>query len=262
MRITVYGVKGGIGKSTICLTLGKALAKKGKKVLVIDRDPLGWSSNIIGVKDKGLINSIIDGYSSNFFKSVKIGDGYLDVIKFYGDPSRVFGDAAILGRDKEVRKRLEEVYSRLLINNKYDFYIVDNFAMINYNDSIVFYEREVFNKTLPAIDLFRLYISDHSITTLKNTEKYIEIIEKEANIGKPLGLVVNMVPPYPKELEDIRIEVERILQNKKLGIGVIIPFIEKLFGFSGTLNELDTPTQIDKLADNILKGSLTGYIIS
>jgi len=262
MRITVYGVKGGIGKSTICLTLGKTLARKGKKVLIIDRDPLGWSSNVIGIKDKGLINSIIDNISANFFKSVKVENGYLDVIKFYGDPSRVFNDSYILTRNREAKKKFEEIYSNILHTNKYDFYIVDNFAMVNYNDDIVFHEREVFYRILPNIESYRIYVSDHSATTLKNTENYIEKIEKSTNIGKPLGLTVNMVPPYPKDLEDIRIEVEKILQRKKLGIGIIIPFIEKLFGFSGTLNELDIPNQIDKLSDNIIKGFLTGYIIT
>ncbi|AWR93606.1 ParA family protein [Acidianus brierleyi] len=262
MRITVYGVKGGIGKSTICLTLGKTLARKGKKVLIIDRDPLGWSSNVIGIKDKGLINSIIDNISANFFKSVKIENGYLDVIKFYGDPSRVFNDSYILTRNREAKKKFEEIYSNILHTNKYDFYIVDNFAMVNYNNDIVFHEREVFYRILPNIESYRIYVSDHSATTLKNTENYIEKIEKSTNIGKPLGLTVNMVPPYPKDLEDIRIEVEKILQRKKLGIGIIIPFIEKLFGFSGTLNELDIPNQIDKLSDNIIKGFLTGYTIT
>jgi len=262
MRITVYGVKGGIGKSTICLTLGKTLARKGKKVLIIDRDPLGWSSNVIGIKDKGLINSIIDNTSANFFKSVKVENGYLDVIKFYGDPSRVFNDAQVLSRNKEAKKKFEEIYSNILQNNKYDIYIVDNFAMVSYNDDIVFHERELFYRILPNIVSYRIYVSDHSTTTLKNTENYIEKIERSANIGKPLGLSVNMVPPYPKDLEEIRIKVEEILQRKKLGIGIIIPFIEKLFGFSGTLNELDIPNQIDKLSDNIIKGFLTGYIIT
>ncbi len=262
MRITVYGVKGGIGKSTVCLTLGKTLARKGKRVLLIDRDPLSWGSNVIGIKDKGLINSIIDNISSNFFRSAKVENGFLDVIKFYGDPSRVFNDAQILSRNKEAKKRFEEIYSNILRSNKYDFYIVDNFAMVNYNDDIIFHEREVFYKVLPNMESYRIYVSDHSATTLRNTENYIERIEKTTNIGKPLGLTVNMVPPYPKDLEDIRIEVEKILQKKKLGIGIIIPFIEKLFGFSGTLNDLEIPSQIDKLSDNIMKGFLTGYVIT
>ena len=37
MKITVYG-KGGCGKSTVTSLLAKALARRGKEILVIDSD--------------------------------------------------------------------------------------------------------------------------------------------------------------------------------------------------------------------------------
>ncbi|MEW9491219.1 MAG: AAA family ATPase [Candidatus Aramenus sulfurataquae] len=57
--MSIISAKGGVGKSTISLLLGKALAELGDDVLITDRDPLAYVSNVFGVKGQGTIQSVV-----------------------------------------------------------------------------------------------------------------------------------------------------------------------------------------------------------
>lgn len=64
-KICVFNQKGGVGKTTTVVNLSSAIAKMGKKVLVIDIDPQANATSGFGIAQKDIKYSIYDLLTKN-----------------------------------------------------------------------------------------------------------------------------------------------------------------------------------------------------
>jgi len=118
--IAVINQKGGVGKSTVAYTLGKAFLLKGYKVLFIDLDGQCDLSHTMKVDEDSLELTSLDlltgkNKASKVIQQKKQGD----IIP--GSPALVIADSKITENGKEFRlaKALKE------ISSDYDYIIID-----------------------------------------------------------------------------------------------------------------------------------------
>ena len=59
IRLTIANQRGGVGKTTTVLTLGRTWADQGLKVLLIDTDPQGSLAEVLGLRSQNKLHSFL-----------------------------------------------------------------------------------------------------------------------------------------------------------------------------------------------------------
>jgi len=206
--IGIVSLKGGVGKTSSTLSLGKAIANLGKKVLLVDANfsapNLGMHLNLIN--PEVTLHHVLERTNSLSEAIQKVDN--LDVL-----PSALFPKMKINPL------KLKEVLRP--VKREYDFILIDSSPSLN---------DESLSTIFASDELFVVSTPDHP--TLSTTIKAIRVAKKNgANVS---GVILNKV--YGKDFEISPLDIE-----KTAGVPVmaVIPydinFLKAVYNFRSFL---------------------------
>ena len=158
--VSIFGVKGGIGKSILTMNLAGVASNKKLKTLIIDMDIYGGCIGFsLGKSFEKTLYNFVDDYNNNRFKDIK------DYINSYNE----FIDYVVCPKDPRQSNKVHSNYLEILIDKakfNYDLVLIDNTHVLN----------ETTLSILDKSDEILLVISNN-IFDLKNMKNLISIFK-------------------------------------------------------------------------------------
>lgn len=120
--IAVVNQKGGVGKTTTAVNISTILAKKGRKVILIDGDPQGNATSGLGI-DKNVENSLYDVLVNEVDIIQTLQDTCVKTLKVCPSNVNLAGAEVelvnLMSREQRLKEKVDE------IRDEYDYIIID-----------------------------------------------------------------------------------------------------------------------------------------
>lgn len=204
--IAIFNQKGGVGKTTTNINLAACLAKKGKKILVLDIDPQGNTTSGLGIEKRGLklssYNLLIEDDINTDDVIIKTEVKGLDIIPANVSLSGAEVELAIIkGREKRLKNALNQV------KEKYDYIFIDcppSLGLLTIN-------------SLTAVDsvLIPIQCEFYALEGVAQLMNTIEIVRK--NLNEKLyvqGVILSMFDGRTNLSVQVVEEVKRYFKEK------------------------------------------------